>query len=82
MAEKQHDDWWNAFVHTGRIEDYLRYQYNELEQAQLQAGEQAQVEQETQAMTHAEDIKSALYTACNALNGDESCGASNDLINE
>ena len=25
MAEKQHDDWWNAFVHTGRIEDYLRY---------------------------------------------------------
>ena len=52
-------------------EDYLRYQYNELEQAQLQAGEQAQVEQETQAMTHAEDIKSALYTACNALNGDE-----------
>lgn len=53
-------------------EDYLRYQHNELEQAQLQVGEQEQVEQEVEAMTHAEDIKSALFTAGNALNGEES----------
>lgn len=25
MAEKRREEWWNAFVRTGRIEDYLRY---------------------------------------------------------
>lgn len=61
-------------------EDYMRYQYNELEQAQLKEGEQAQVEQEAQAMTHAEDIKSALFTASNALNGEE--GGAMNLLHE
>ena len=25
MKDSRPQEWWNAFVHTGRIEDYLRY---------------------------------------------------------
>lgn len=44
-------------------EDFLRYQYRELEAAHLAEGEQETLEQESEAMEHAEEIKSALYEA-------------------
>ena len=50
--------------------DFLQFQYDELETAQL---EQEELEQQSETMSHAEDIKTALYEADNALNGDE-CG--------
>ena len=40
--------------------DFLQFQYNELSSAQLEAGEQEELEQKQDTMTHAEDIKSAL----------------------
>ena len=51
--------------------DFLRFQYEELSNAQLQAGEQEELEQQSETMEHAEDIKSALYKSDNALNSDE-----------
>ena len=47
--------------------DFLQFQYNELQGARLTEGEQEELEQKADTMTHAEDIKSALYTADNAL---------------
>ena len=51
--------------------DFLQFQYQELEGARLNIGEQEELEQKSDTMTHAEDIKSALYTADNALHADE-----------
>lgn len=51
--------------------DFLQFQYNELATANLQDGELEELEQRSDTMTHAEDIKSALYAADNALEADE-----------
>ena len=50
--------------------DFLQFQFNELSMARLVDGEQEELEQKSETMTHAEDIKSALYEADNALSGD------------
>ena len=50
--------------------DFLQFQYEELANAKLIDGEQEELEQQSETMTHAEDIKTALYEADNALNGD------------
>jgi len=52
--------------------DFLQFQYDELEAAQLVEGEQEELEQQSETMSHAEDIKTALYEADNALSGYES----------
>ena len=41
-------------------EDFLRYQLQELQQAQFTDGEQEELERTSETMTHAEDIKSGL----------------------
>ncbi|MEG1587217.1 MAG: DNA repair protein RecN [Bacteroidales bacterium] len=41
--------------------DYLRFQLDQLQEAELKEGEQADLEQELETLTHAEDIKSTLY---------------------
>jgi DNA repair protein RecN (Recombination protein N) len=51
--------------------DFLQFQYQELENAHLMVGEQEELEQKSETMTHSEDIKSALYTADNALQTEE-----------
>ena len=50
--------------------DFLQFQYDELTNARLTEGEQEELEQQSETMEHAEDIKSALYEADNALYGD------------
>ncbi len=47
--------------------DFLQFQYEELVNAHLTEGEQEELEQQSEAMEHAEDIKTALYEADNAL---------------
>lgn len=42
-------------------EDYIRFQVEQLEEANLQADEQGQLEEEAETLSHAEDIKSGLY---------------------
>ena len=51
-------------------EEFLRFQYNELQTAQLSNGIQEELEQESAALSHSEDIKSALFNADNILNAD------------
>ena len=52
-------------------EDYIRFQLEQLEEANLTDGEQDELEQEAEMLTHAEDIKAGLYRAGQALNADE-----------
>ena len=42
-------------------EDYIRFQVEQLEEANLQADEQEVLEEEAETLSHAEDIKSGLY---------------------
>lgn len=50
--------------------DFLQFQCDELTHANLHEGEQEELEQQSDTMAHAEDIKSALYTADNALSAE------------
>jgi len=50
--------------------EFLQFQYDELTSAHLVSGEQEELEQRSDTMTHAEDIKRALYEADDALSGD------------
>ena len=52
-------------------EDFLRFQADELAKAQLVDGEQEELEQELETLSHAEDIKGALFDADNLLSGDD-----------
>ena len=52
-------------------EDFLRFQQKELSEANLVSGEQEQLEQEAELMSHAEDIKRALHEADYGLSGDD-----------
>ena len=51
--------------------DFLQFQCEELEQANLVLGEQEELEQQSETMSHAEEIKSALYDADNQLSSDQ-----------
>ena len=52
-------------------EEFLRFQFKELDHAQLEEGEQEALEQEAETLTHAEDIKTALYDADNTLTNED-----------
>lgn len=52
-------------------EDFLHFQQKELSEANLASGEQEQLEQEAELMSHAEDIKRALHEADYGLSGDD-----------
>lgn len=52
-------------------EDFLRFQQKELSEANLASGEQEQLEQEAELMSHAEEIKRALHEADYGLSGDD-----------
>ena len=52
-------------------EDYIRFQLEQLTDAHLVAGEQEELEQELETLSHAEDIKGSLYKITELLNGEE-----------
>jgi DNA repair protein RecN (Recombination protein N) len=52
-------------------EDYLRFQTGQLEEAGLKAGEQAELEREVETLSHAEEIKGALFRIAQLLAGEE-----------
>lgn len=55
-----------------RDEEWLRFQLDELDNAKLKEGELEELEQEIQELSHAEEIKSALYGAYSNIDGGES----------
>lgn len=51
-------------------EEFVRFQHHELSEARLTEGEQEQLEQEYGILSHAEEIKTALFEADDLLSGD------------
>ena len=47
-------------------EDYLNFQFNQLDEANLEPDEQEQLEEELDILSHSEEIKASLYS-CNSL---------------
>ena len=52
-------------------EDYIRFQYSQLLDAKLLAGEQEELEQEQERLTHAGEIKELLYGVNSLMQSDE-----------
>ena len=52
-------------------EDYIRYQFNELEEANIQEGEEDELVQELELLKHTEIIKSSLMHTFYALDGEQ-----------
>ena len=65
---------------TKQEEDYIRFQLDQLEEAHLSAGEQEELEQEQETLSHAEEIKGTLYKVSQLLDGEEMGGV--QLIKE
>ncbi|MFA6277343.1 MAG: AAA family ATPase, partial [Pedobacter sp.] len=57
-------------------QDYEQFLYNELEQAGLKEGEQEELEQELERLTHAESIKRSLLATTSLLTENEISGTS------
>ena len=52
-------------------EDYIRYQVEQLDEANLQEGEQEELEQEAETLSHAEEIKASLYKVSECMTSDD-----------
>lgn len=63
MAEKELEQ-------NRQDEDYLRYQLQQLDELQLEEGRQEAMEQEEQMLSHAEEIRTALWAADSLMQGD------------
>ena len=70
-AEKELSEMTLAIERNRENHDFLKFQFEELENAKLQEGEQEELEQRSETMEHSEDIKSALYTTDNALSAEQ-----------
>ena len=60
-------------------EDYLRFQFEQLDEAKLQEGEQEELEEEAAMLEHAEEIKQNLYVAQGQLQGSDNEGETDVL---
>ena len=71
QVKQQLDDLRESIERNRQNADFLRFQCDELTQARLVEGEQEELEQRSDTMSHSEDIKSALYEADNALTAEQ-----------
>ena len=71
QVKQQLDDLRESIERNRQNADFLRFQCDELTQARLVEGEQEELEQQSETMSHSEDIKSALYEADNALTAEQ-----------
>ena len=69
-AEKELQALQESIEQNRQNADFLQFQCDELSQANLMEGEQEELEQKSETMSHAEEIKSALYEADNALSSE------------
>lgn len=69
-AEKRLEQMQNDIERNAENEDFMRFQLNELREANLSEGLQEELEQESETLSHVEDIKEALFTAESLVGGD------------
>ena len=68
---KELNDLLNQYQKNKEEEDYLRFQHKSLSDASLKPGEQEQLEEELEALTHSEEIKSGLFAVIAMLSEDD-----------
>lgn len=77
-AQEAYKSFEDSYKQNQENEEFLRFQHTELDNAKLSQGEQEETERQIKTLTHAEDIKTGLYTALNCLSG-ETVGALDQL---
>jgi len=70
-ARKRLDELIESEARSKADQDYFQFQFNELEQAAIVAGEQDNLQMELETLTHSEDIKARLVSARNLLQDEE-----------
>lgn len=70
-AEKQLSELKEQITRAQENEEFMRFQFGELDSAGLTEGRQEELEQESETLSHAEDIKTAFYEADSLLNEDD-----------
>lgn len=70
-AEKQLSELKEQIARAQENEEFMRFQFGELDSAGLTEGRQEELEQESETLSHAEDIKTSFYEADSLLNEDE-----------
>lgn len=69
--KKALDDFQEECRKNKENEEFLRFQFSELDNAKIVAGEENELEQQSRTLSHAEEIKGALYEASNLLSNDD-----------
>ena len=80
QIEQQLKDLQHKTTEAKNKQDYEQFLFSELEQAALKDGEQEDLEQELEKLTHAESIKRSLLASTNLISEGET--AANNLIKE
>ncbi len=70
--KKELDDLKQQIEKDKQNEDYLRFQYQELSKEEYKEGQQELLEQQSETLAHAEEIKRVLFDAYNVLVDDDS----------
>ena len=65
------NDMWRKLSENMAEADFLRYQMKELSEADLHDGEQEELELKGETMSHAEEIKTALFLSSACLDGED-----------
>lgn len=65
--KRELDDLTQQIERDRQNEDFLRFQYQELSKDEFKEGEQEQLEQDSEILAHAEEIKQVLFDANNVL---------------
>lgn len=66
-CKRELDDLTQQIERDRQNEDFLRFQYQELSKDEFKEGEQEQLEQDSEILAHAEEIKQVLFDANNVL---------------
>ena len=69
-AKKRLEQMQSNIERNAENEDFMRFQLNELREANLSEGIQEELEQESETLSHVEDIKGALFTAESLIGGE------------
>ena len=70
-SEKTLEELKNQIASSKENEEFMRFQFNEIQQANLQLNQQEELEQTSETLSHSEEIKTALFESNKILNGED-----------
>ena len=81
-ADKSYREMQEYAEENKRNEDFIRFQLNELKEANLSPGLQEELEHESDMLSHVEDIKTALYNVENILGAGDAAASDNGGVTD